>query len=67
MLKVVIKDYFYSRDTSSAVVLSHLGFGYIICFDYMSITHDETHMKSFKWAKMLKFRGWITPPTNILG
>ena len=48
MLKVVIKDYFYSRDTSSAVVLSHLGFGYIICFDYMSITHDETHMKSFK-------------------
>ena len=48
MLKVVIEDYFFQWDTSSEVVLSPLDIDYSICFDYMSTTHDETHIKSHK-------------------
>ena len=48
MLKVVIEDYFFQWDTSSEVVLSPLDIDYSSCFDYMSITHDATHIKSRK-------------------
>ena len=34
-----------------AIVLSPLCFDYRNCVDYMSISHDETHMNSYKEPK----------------
>ena len=61
MLKAAIKIIFIQWDTSSAVVLSSLCFDYRILFDYMRITHNETHMKSYKMSQNVKILGFELP------
>ena len=67
MLKVVIEDYFYSMERFFCSCFKSFKLWLYNLFWLPSITHDETCMKSYKWAKLLKLKPWITPPTNILG
>ena len=70
MLKVAIDDYFYSMGHFFCSCLSPLNFDEKIWFDYRSNTHYtyviEHIWNHIKWVEMLKIRGWVTPPTNIL-
>ena len=65
MLKVAIEDYCLVILTLLLQLFKSLWFDFRIWFDYMSITHDKSHIKPCQMSRNVKNQGLNYPTHHI--